>query len=803
MRFSETMVKNGGTTEVNTMRGKFTGAGFLLLMVVWAFVALIVDFNPVEIDQDRPQAAERPNDWFGKQRAYPNGTIPMDRVTKAMATAREMRREEFAKSNSRSQPRWTQVGPTNVPGRVLAVDVHPSDPDTIYIGSAMGGVHKSTDRGRTWTPIFDEVGILPIGAIEIDPTDPQTIYVGTGEAGPLHYFLLGNGVYKSTDGGATWNHIGLADSGTVGRIVVDPQDPDRVFVAAAGRLMKGPDGSRGLYRSEDGGATWERVLSINPATGIADLAFHSDSGVMLAGAWEYRWGINSGIWRSEDRGETWTDISGAGGLPARSSQHRKITVTMGSTHTTAYAAYCGQNSLGTGRFAGLWRSDDLGLTWRRVDRGGALDMAYSHSHWPYSSGSYFGGAQVSPTDPELVFVQGVSLWRSRNGGWSWDDIYGAVGMNTGLPHIDHHDLRFLDTDDDVFYLGCDGGVWYTEDQGDSWEALDDLANTQFYRIEIDYLNPSRIYGGSQDNGTIVSPTGSMDDWHMIQNGDGGPVIVDYTNSDIVYVTWFGFPIYKSTNGGASFREVMNGIDPGDDVNLEVVPFEMDANDPRVLYYGTDRVYKTVDAAEYWQPISPNLCGGWSFLTAIGLAASDSQVVYAGGANGELWVTTNGGGDWQQSFTPVFRWVTRLAVDPDDAAIAYVTLSGYETAAITTPHIYRTADFGRTWTDISGNLPDAPVNDVIIDPFHQGRLYVGTDVGVFKTNDLGAHWTAYGSGMPINVVTDLDYHPPTRTLVAGTYGRSIFKTTTGPQKRRAPRRVRPVVSSKVRASKGRG
>ena len=772
------------------MRRIITISAALLVAAFGFFFAPISDRDADTTAKPSREAAARPNDWFGRQRAYPNGEIPMDRVTRAIETAREMRRVELAKSSGPAQPRWTQVGPTNVPGRVLAVDVHPSDPDTIYIGSAMGGVHKSTDRGRSWTPIFDDVGILPIGAIEIDPTDPETIYVGTGEAGPLHYFLLGNGVYKSTDAGATWNHIGLADSGTVGRIVVDPQDPNRVLVAAAGRLMKGPDGSRGLYRSEDGGATWERVLYINPDTGIADLAFHSQSGIMLASAWEYRWGYDSGIWRSEDRGETWTHISGTGGLPARSTQHRKITLTIGSTHTTAYAAYCGRNRFGTGRFEGLWRSDDLGVTWRQVDNG-QLEQAYSHSHWPYSTGSYFGGVQVSPTNPEVIFVQGVSLWRSRNGGLSWDDIYGAVGMNTGLPHIDHHDLCFLPEDDDIFYLGCDGGVWYTDDQGDTWEALDNLANTQFYRIEIDYLNPWRIYGGSQDNGTIVSATGTLDDWHMIQNGDGGPAIVDYTNSDIVYVTWFGFPIYKSTNRGASFREVMNGIDLSDSSNIEVVPLEMDAHDPRVLYYGTNRVYRSTNGAEYWQPISPTLTQSWSFLTAIGLSSSDDQVVYAGGATGEIWVTSDGGVNWHWIDASLpNRWVTRVAVDPEDAAVAYVTLSGYEMTAITTPHIYRTTDYGTNWVDISSNLPDAPINDVIVDPFRTETLYVGTDVGVFRSNDIGGHWTSFGSGMPINVVTDLDYHPPTRMLVAGTYGRSIFKTTTEPATRRAPRRVMP-------------
>jgi photosystem II stability/assembly factor-like uncharacterized protein len=236
---------------------------------------------------------------------------------------------------------------------------------------------------------------------------------------------------------------------------------------------------------------------------------------------------------------------------------------------------------------------------------------------------------------------------------------------------------------------------------------------------------------------------------------------------------------------------MNGIDRNDTTNLEVVPLEMDENDPNVLFYGTDRVYKTVTGAEYWWPISDRLCYGWSFLTAIGLTSADDLVVYAGGANGELWVTTNGGGDWTRIDTSIpNRWVTRIAVDPRDAGIAYVTLSGYEIDAFTTPHIYRTTDFGDTWADISGNLPEAPVNDVIIDPFESATLYVGTDVGVFKTMNLGERWTPFGSGMPITVVTDLDYHPPTRTLAAGTYGRSIFRASTVPTTRRVSRRASP-------------
>lgn len=495
--------------------------------------------------------------------------------------------------------------------------------------------------------------------------------------------------------------------------------------------------------------------------GCVDLTLHANSGVLLAAMWE-RWeGSSSTVWRSPDRGNTWSNLSGTGGLPSASLEFGRIGVTFGRTHNTAYILYNGGPVPYDGDFYGLYKSTDLGLTWTQTNDGILEDLNASwHGGW------YFGNVRVSPTDPDVVYALGLDVWQSVNGGNSWNNISSSV-------HVDQHAMYILETDDSKLYIGCDGGVYYSNNTGASWSHLTSMANTQFYAITIDYSNPERLYGGTQDNGTMRTNTGALNDWDHILGGDGFYVLVDYTNPDIVYAEYQYGAMSKSTDNGLSFNYALDGVDPNDPTGWST-PFVMDPNNPLVLYYGTNRLYKTIDGANHWTAISDALTS--DVITTIDVSRTDPDVVYVGGSDGTVHVTTDGGLNWTliNSSLPD-RWITRVTVDPFAAATAYVTLSGYKQYGDYLPHIHRTTDYGATWSDISGDLPDTPINDCIVDVHHDNTLYIATDVGVFYTENLGTTWSPFGTGLPLSVVHDLAYHYPTRLLVAGTHGRSMFRT----------------------------
>ena len=703
-----------------------------------------------------PRAERRPSDWFFRQRAYPYDSIPILEHREAVDKAARMVARQTALGAT--TPTWEESGPTNIPGRITDLAVHPSQPSTIYAAAAAGGVFKSTDLGASWTPIFDEQGTPGIGAVTIDPTDPNTVYIGTGEVNPASDTYEGTGIYKSTNAGATWTNIGLPNSYRIGRIVVDPNDNQRIFVAVFGRTFGGNNPDRGLYRSEDGGATWQRMLYVADNVGCIDVAIHPDSGVVLAAMWERYAGPNSALWRSDDHGDTFTKVSGTGGLPPTSIDAGRMGVTIDPLSTTCYLLI----NDGNGNFYGLYKSTDIGVNWTRTNDGVLGDLNAS-----WSGGWYFGQIRVAPGYPDQVYPSGLDVWKSTDGGNSFSNI------TTGGPHVDQHAMYILPTDPNVLYIGNDGGVYYSNNGGASWNHLTSQPSTQFYAISLDYQNPERIYGGTQDNGTMRTKTGALDDWDQILGGDGFYALVDYSNPDIVYAEYQYGSLRKSTDGGLSFSSALNGINPDDPTNWNT-PIAMDPNNPEVLYYGSDHIYKTTDGADSWAAISPDLTSGT--ITTIDVGRDDGDVVYCGSTTGQVWVTTDGGATWNPSYGLPNRWVTRVTVDPFDASIAYVSLSGYRQYGEFYAHVQRTTDYGASWTPISGDLPDAPVNDVIVDFHNDSTLYVGTDVGVFVTKNLGTTWTPFGTGLPVTTVHDLAYHYPTGILVAGTHGRSTFKTT---------------------------
>jgi photosystem II stability/assembly factor-like uncharacterized protein len=752
---------------------KITAIGSIAACGALASILLLapVDKSPWDIDPEEaayykhkrfnkpPKAKRRPSNYFFEQRAYPYDYIPQEQYREALAEAKQMRRRQQTSLGAEAVT-WSPAGPTNIPGRITSIDVHPADPNTIYAASASGGVYKSTDLGASWTIVFGEEGTYSIGAVAVDPNDGNTVWVGPGEPSNSIDSYEADGIFKSTDGGANWTNVLPIPTARVGKIVVDPLNSQRVYIAVQGARFLGDGPDRGLYRTEDGGSNWTKVLFVDNGTGCVDVALHPSTGVVLATTWPFGSGPTSRIYRSSTNGDagTFSEITGTGGLPASGNLGR-AGVTIDPSSTTAYAVIIGSDQ----RLHGLYRSTDLGVLWTQTNDNNLLNT-FGGFGW------YFGQVRVAPGNPDIAYSLGVTLWKTVDGGDNW------FSVNNGV-HVDHHALYISPSNPNILYGGCDGGVNYSTNGGNSWTRFLNMDNTQFYAITMDYQNPERLFGGTQDNGTNRTLTGATGDWHSIYGGDGFYCLVDYTNPGIIYAESQNGNLVKSVDGGSTFAWAQNGIDPGDDEpHGWNTPIDMDPNDPNILYYGTDRVYQTVDGAENWTDISPDLTA--RYLTTIASAKSDGQVVYAGARTGEVWVTLNGGASWQDIGAGLpDRWVTRLTVDPTDASICYVTISGYNAEGSRLPHIFRTDNAGGSWVDISGDLPDAPLNDVILDPHDPSlaTLYVGSDVGVYVTYNAGATWEPLGTEMPISSVADLVMNSRTRKLVAGTHGRSMFST----------------------------
>jgi len=746
---------------------RYTTWLFSVVLFILIFIAILIGRHRPQPTADATETAKHiPGDWFFRQRAYPSGKIDRHPLLRA-------RQEQQARrSPLRSIEQWQPAGPTNIPGRITDLAMHPNRPDHLYAAAASGGIWHSTNLGNSWVPLFDQEITLAIGDLAIAPSNPNVIYAGTGEAnaggGSLAYD--GVGIYKSTDAGQNWTNVGLANVGSVGRIAVHPDRANVAYVAAMGQLFtNNPD--RGLYKTTDGGQTWTNILFVSDSTGVIDVVLHpEDPNIVYAATWERvrrpnrrsYGGPSSRIYRSADGGQTWSDLTG--NLPFFSENRGRMGLAVTPADPEQLALYYVRRD---GYLGGIYRSYDQGQQWETLSTNGINGVSFM---W------WFGRVAIHPTDPSRLYAFGLDMYEWNDNTRRWDVIFPGV-------HVDQHALTFDPQQPDRYLAGNDGGVYVSEDAGTTWRHCANLPITQFYAATIDPNAPTQIYGGTQDNGVMRSPQGAMDAWEKIRGGDGFRTLIDPTDPSTLYTSTQYGNLVKSTNGGQSFSWARSGIDNRDRTNW-YTPFTMDPTNPDVLYYGTYRVYRTTNAAGRWSAISPDLTKGartgniaYGTLTDISVSPLNSQLVYAATDDGKVWRT-----DLRQSNTTTEnwidlsdglpnRWVTTVSASPVLENEVYVTFSGYRFGE-QMGHIYHSVDTGNTWTLLDQGLPDVPVNDLVVTENNQ--VYCATDAGVYRLDDLANTWELFSAGMPAVVVTDLDYHAPTQTLIAATYGRSIYR-----------------------------
>ncbi len=693
------------------------------------------------------------------------------------------------------------IGPALASGRISDLAVHPEHHHVWYATAASGGVWKTVNAGTTWEPIFDGQTSYSIGCITLDPNDPLTVWVGTGENNSQRSVSYGDGVYKSVDGGRSWKNMGLGESEHIGRIVVDPRDSNVVFVAAQGPLWRA-GGDRGLYKTTDGGETWKKVLDIDEHTGANEVWLDPrDPDVLYASTYQRRrrtWtlidgGPGSGVHKSTDGGETWTELTQ--GLP--SEDMGKIGLAVSPVDPDVIYAVI--ESLGDK--SGTYRSVDGGANWEK------------RSTYQSSSPQYYNELIPDPHDVDRVYSNDTWLHVTEDGGKTFSKVPERA------KHVDNHAL-WIDPDDaDHLVAGCDGGIYETWDRGEHWDFKANLPITQFYKITADNALPFyNVYGGTQDNSTLGGPSRTTSEhgitnreWFVTVGGDGFKPGVDPENPDIVYSQSQYGNLVRVDLASGEIVDIKPQTEPGEDPARWnwASAFLISPHSPARIYFASQRLYRSEDRGNSWRPVSGDLTRNldrnrlevmgrvWgvdtvaknrstSFYGTI-VSATESPLVedllYAGTDGGLIQVSENGGESWREvdglpgvpGFPgfPKAAYVSDLEASRHDADTVFATLDNHKSGDFK-PYVLKSTDRGRTWSSISGDLPErGSVHTLAEDPAVPTLLFAGTEFGVFVTVDGGVHWTQLDAGIPPIAVRDLVIQEREGDLVAGTFGRGFF------------------------------
>jgi photosystem II stability/assembly factor-like uncharacterized protein len=693
---------------------------------------------------------------------------------------------------------WRAIGPANMGGRVTDIDGIPGDPSTFYVSGADGGIHKTTDGGVSFKPIFEKQRAYSIGALTIAPSDKNVLWVGTGEGDPRNSVGYGWGVYRSVDAGNTWSHLGLKNTERIKRIVVDPNNPDVACVCALGKEW-GPNKERGVFKTTDGGKNWDKILYIDQDTGCADLTMETDNPrIMYAGMWTFRrrpWrfddgGKNTAIYKTSDGGATWKKIMN--GLPETDMARPGIHIAQSDPNIV----YLMTEFEGGGT---AFRSENKGESWELVNDDPNINFR------PF----YYSDVRVDPQNSNILFSISGRLSRSKDSGKSWERIATTV-------HGDHQAL-WIDPENPEYILnGSDGGFQRSFDGGDSWEIINNIELSQFYQLQVDNLKPYNVYGGLQDNGTWVGPSNSLYQagilkrhWKGLAYGDGYFAEPIPGNEHLVYTNLQGgVPFLVDSRYGNvqtihPYPKIVGSA--GDAIDQHKYRFNWDApihispHDPETVYIGGNVIFKSQNRGNSWEVISPDLTtndkskqlssGGTIYqdntaaefhCTVLYIAESPLQkgVIWAGTDDGNVQLSMNGGENWTNlkdriKGIPEYAWVSKIHASEHDAATAFVVVDQHRMDDFR-PYIFMTQNYGKSWKNISYNLPsDDYVKVVRQDPHNPNLLFAGMEHGIFASWDMGNNWEKINIDLPNVSVRDLRVQARDRDLIVGTHGRGAY------------------------------
>ena len=697
---------------------------------------------------------------------------------------------------------WRSIGPAEMGGRTVDIAAIPGDPSTVYFATASGGLWRTTNQGVTWASIFESGGTLSLGAVTLAPSDRNVVYLGTGENNPRNSASIGDGVYRSTNGGDDWTRVGLEATERVARIRVHPTDPDLVYVAALGHAW-GPNEERGVFRSTDGGGTWDKVLYMDENTGAADLALDpGNPRILYAAMYDYRrrpydfrsGGPGSGLYRSTDSGSTWTRLTDPAldnGLPTGILGRMGIAVAA-SDPEIVYALIESEED------GVLWKSEDRGESWAVVSEEESINSR------PF----YYSDLRVDPTNANRLYAVSGRLSVSEDGGRTWERIASNI-------HGDHQSFWIDPEDPDRLIDGNDGGFHFSYDGGMTWEFNNRVPLAQFYQITADMRDSYTVCGGLQDNDSWCGPSrtqtvaGSLVNYwtESIGPGDGMYVQIDPRDPDVLYANSQGGNLFKVDRRTGEARSIQpypvsrGGAAAGDHpyrFNWNS-PIHMSPHDPETVYFGGNVVFQTRDGGETWQEISPDLTrtepeklgtsGGeitpdnttaetHATIYTIAESPVEAGVIWVGTDDGNLHVTRDGGTSWHNVVTnvpdiPDGSWVSRVEPSRAAAGRAYVTFDRHRDDDMR-PWVFRTDDYGESWLNVVGDLPSLGYAHVVReDPLNPNVIYVGTELGIFGSWSRGERWLDLRLGLPKVAVRDIYIHPRDNDLIIGTHGRSVF------------------------------